>query len=711
MFDYVNMAASSFCSAVAIQLSLVSRLCHFPELPFSFVFYTLFLGFFALFWSLEFTPRLNFSIHTNRAFPIQMLPNRSRYYNVAKVFLSILPTISQAVPVDLHPVKRLVSAASSASGVNISKHTPLTETEFYVYLAASSCLVLLGGVFAGLTLGLMGQDEVYLKVISSSGTETEQKAANKVLELLGRGKHWLLVTLLLSNVITNETLPVILDRLLGGGFAAVFSSTVAIVIFGEIIPQSICVRYGLELGAFFSPYVLILMYILYPVAYPIAVLLDYILGQDHGTLYRKSGLKTLVNLHHTMGSERLNMDEVTIINAVLDLKAKPVSEIMTPISKVYTLPSDKILDEETVEEIFNAGYSRIPVHLPGEPNNFVGMLLVRILISYDPEDDLPISSFPLATLPETASNTSCLNILNYFQEGKSHMVVVSETPGKDVGAKGVVTLEDVIEELIGEEIVDESDVYIDVNKNIKRTIPGPLSKRNVTSYLHKLYSSASKNPTIANGDVEPRSNSLPHNPAYIYKDAYELNKGVPRLIKPSNLAADPLKTNNTHITIKKQPNLEPSATKNISTSAAKERDCLRLSKNYNDQNYGSNSPTPFENEPEPQVHSSEAAALVQGIYANASRHTSKCPASLPEECEVDTLESLDAAKRSFLNNTYGIPVPKSHHDFATRPTDGENKLLGNSAPGSPGGRFIEDNIVSLNGVSKTIIHDGTWGKT
>ena len=123
------------------------------------------------------------------------------------------------------------------------------------------------------------------------------------------------------------------------------------------------------------------------------------------------------------------------------------------------------------------------------------MLLVRVLISYDPEDALPVASFPLATLPETGLDTSCLNILNYFQEGKSHMIVVSENPGEPTGAVGVLTLEDVIEELIGEEIVDESDVYIDINKNIKRKHPGPLAKRNLTSYLHTLYQrNSSSNP-------------------------------------------------------------------------------------------------------------------------------------------------------------------------------------------------------------------------
>lgn len=384
-----------------------------------------------------------------------------------------------------------------------TKRPVLTPEEFYINLFTSIFLVLAGGVFAGLTLGLMGQDEVYLKVIAHSGDSTERKHAKKVLQLIGRGKHWVLVTLLLSNVITNETLPIVLDRCLGGGWPAVVTSTVSIVIFGEIIPQSICVRYGLQVGSLFAPFVLVLMYIMYPVAYPCAMLLDHILGEDHGTVYKKSGLKTLVTLHKTMGVERLNQDEVTIISAVLDLKEKPVSSIMTPMDRVFTMSADALLDEKTVEEIFNAGFSRIPIHLPNEPTNFIGMLLVRVLISYDPEDALPVASFPLATLPETGLDTSCLNILNYFQEGKSHMIVVSENPGEPTGAVGVLTLEDVIEELIGEEIVDESDVYIDINKNIKRKHPGPLAKRNLTSYLHTLYQrNSSSNPNSKRNSID-----------------------------------------------------------------------------------------------------------------------------------------------------------------------------------------------------------------
>lgn len=214
-----------------------------------------------------------------------------------------------------------------------------------------------------------------------------------------------------------------------------------------------CVKYGLAIGAFMQPFVVALMWLLCPIAWPTAKLLDRALGEDKGTTYKKSGLKTLVTLHKTLGTtpaERLNQDEVTIISAVLDLKEKAVGDIMTPMEDVFTMSADTVLDEHTMEIILRAGYSRIPIYEPGNENNFVGMLLVKILITYDPEDCKKVSEFALATLPETRPETSCLDIVNFFQEGKSHMVLVSENPGENFGAIGVVTLEDVIEELIGE---------------------------------------------------------------------------------------------------------------------------------------------------------------------------------------------------------------------------------------------------------------------
>ncbi|UKZ80950.1 hypothetical protein TrVFT333_008715 [Trichoderma virens FT-333] len=371
---------------------------------------------------------------------------------------------------------------ASAAPVSVSQHDHNDDhanTPVWVLAVSSMTLVLLGGAFAGLTIALMGQDSIYLQVLSGDPNEPQHKNADRVLRLLNRGKHWVLVTLLLANVIVNESLPVVLDRFLGGGVAAVVGSTVLIVIFGEIVPQSVCVRYGLPIGGYMSTPVLILMYLLGPVAWPTAKLLDWILGEDHGTLYKKSGLKTLVTLHKSLGevSERLNQDEVTIITAVLDLKDKPVSEVMTPMDDVFTLAEDHILDEATMDMILSSGYSRIPIYRAGKPTDFVGMLLVKTLITYDPEDRIPVRDVQLGAVVETRPETSCLDIINFFQEGKSHMVLVSEYPGANHGALGVVTLEDVIEELIGEEIVDESDVYVDVHKAIRRLTPAPRAHR------------------------------------------------------------------------------------------------------------------------------------------------------------------------------------------------------------------------------------------
>lgn len=100
--------------------------------------------------------------------------------------------------------------------------------ELYFDLSIAAFLVLLGGIFAGLTIALLGLDTVYLQVIATSGEGKEQRHAQKVYRLLQRGKHWVLVTLLLANVIVNETLPIILDRSLGGGWPAVLGSTVLI---------------------------------------------------------------------------------------------------------------------------------------------------------------------------------------------------------------------------------------------------------------------------------------------------------------------------------------------------------------------------------------------------------------------------------------------------------------------------------------------------
>ncbi|KAI7896691.1 uncharacterized protein EV154DRAFT_491874 [Mucor mucedo] len=393
----------------------------------------------------------------------------------------------------LHAIRQCALAASLVKRTT-RQSPPMTTfytTEMYCCrVLIVAILVLAGGFFAGLTLGLMGLDETNLQVMLESGSESEKKNAQRVLDLLNKGKYWVLVTLLLSNVIVNETLPIVLDSLIGGGYVAVLLSTALIVIFGEVIPQSICVRYGLAIGAKCSAIVLVIMYMLYPITYPTACALDFFLGETHGTIYKKAGLKSLVSLHRSDDdTEGLTEDEVHIIASVLDLRETSVTDVMTPIAHVFTLTLHTILDPSLVHTILRNGYSRIPI--THSTQGYIGMLLVKHLIAYDPHDQWPVHKFPMAPLPQTFPDTSCLDILKFFQEGKSHMAIVSNTLGIPLG---VITLEDVIEGLIGEEIVDETDVFVNVHKRIRVGTKGRSDpSRNVVIHSPLLTTRSSEN--------------------------------------------------------------------------------------------------------------------------------------------------------------------------------------------------------------------------
>jgi len=157
----------------------------------------------------------------------------------------------------------------------------------------------------------------------------------------------------------------------------------------------------------------------------------------------------------------LRDDEITILNGVLELNTKKVEAIMTPLQDTFLLGADDILDYATMHAILQSGYSRFPVHEKRNKNAFIGLLLVKSLLTYDPKRALPVSAFPLSILPEASPSINCFQALDYFQTGRAHLLLISRTPGIPGGAIGVITLEDIIEEMISEEIIDETDQYED----------------------------------------------------------------------------------------------------------------------------------------------------------------------------------------------------------------------------------------------------------
>eukprot|EP00058_Branchiostoma_floridae_P018264 XP_002603753.1 hypothetical protein BRAFLDRAFT_86581 [Branchiostoma floridae] len=303
-----------------------------------------------------------------------------------------------------------------------------------------------------------------LKIVQNVGNENEREYARKIAPLRAHG-NLLLCTLLLGNVLVNNTLTILLDDL-SSGLIAVIGATAGIVIFGEIVPQSVCSRHGLAVGARTIWITKFFMLLTLPVAYPISKVLDWVLGQEIGTVYSREKLLELMKMQHQF--QEIEKHEINIISGALELRQKTVTDIMTPSEQCFMLDIEAILDFDTMSEIMKQGFTRIPVY-EGERDNITALLFVKDLAFVDPDDCTPLKTiikFYNHQLTWTFADTTLDVMLEEFRKGHSHMAFVQRVNSEGEGDPfyemiGVVTLEDVIEEIIKAEIVDETDIYID----------------------------------------------------------------------------------------------------------------------------------------------------------------------------------------------------------------------------------------------------------
>jgi len=334
-------------------------------------------------------------------------------------------------------------------------------------------LLCLSGLFSGLNLGLMSLDQTELKIVISTGTEEEKKYANDILPVRDMG-NFLLCSILLGNVLVNNTLTIFLDTLTGGGgTVAVIGATLGIVIFGEIIPQAICSRHGLAVGAKTIILTKFFMAITSPLSFPISKILDCLLGSEIGTVYNRERLMELLRV--TSEYTDFEKDEVNMVTGALVLKQKSVKDVMTHLDDCYMLPIETLLNFETVSEIKDQGYSRIPVY-DGDRVNIVHILFAKDLLFIDPDDEKPIEEvckFYKNEVNFVYQDTILTDMFDEFKSGeKGHMAVVQEVNNEGDGdpyyeTVGLVTIEDIIEEIIQQEINDETDVVFD-NKSKKK---------------------------------------------------------------------------------------------------------------------------------------------------------------------------------------------------------------------------------------------------
>jgi len=373
----------------------------------------------------------------------------------------------------------------------------------WAVLVILSCL---SGIFSGLNLGLMSLTVEDLNIVINSSNDPQQvRNAKKILPLRKRG-NLLLCSLLIGNTVVNVMLSVLTDDiwvfLFGEGIAGTVLGLVVpsmiIVIFGEIVPQSVCSRYALAIGAFSLPLTYFFVIAFLPVSVPIAAILDKALGAEVSGVYTRQGLIELVKLNvesvvHAKESG-LTKEDAQLLGGALTFKDKLVNDVMTPIERVYSLPIDTVLDRTTFLGILEKGHTRIPVY-EDEPDNVIAILLAKNLLGIGYDKGVTLR-YVLDAFHKHGSETkgvlrvskaTKLNVaLEICKHNHVHMLVVTEfasegvalssrSPATTASARasksnvgggtgpvvGIVTIEDFLEEILQEEIVDETDVYVD----------------------------------------------------------------------------------------------------------------------------------------------------------------------------------------------------------------------------------------------------------
>lgn len=320
-------------------------------------------------------------------------------------------------------------------------------------------LVLLSGVFSGLTLGMFS--------LSLSSLERKIRMgdpkARCVLGVRKRG-NLLLCTLLLGNVAVNSAIAIFLGSIASGVLAGLIA-TGLIVIFGEIVPQAMFSRFALTLASKTAWLVKIFILLLYPVAKPVAWLLDQWLGEELPTIWSKKEIKEIIKYHEDSPLSEIDRDEERIALGALSFSDKRVKDVMTPKEVVFYLSGDEMVTMPLLGKIRKEGFTRIPVFKTAEQKE-VGLLMTKDLLTVCENDRVQVWDVCRKKgIMRVAEEEKLDVLLNRFIKHKKHQALVFDDHDTFTG---IVTLEDVIEEILKVEIVDELDRVDDLRKLMKR---------------------------------------------------------------------------------------------------------------------------------------------------------------------------------------------------------------------------------------------------
>ena len=316
-------------------------------------------------------------------------------------------------------------------------------------------LVLLSGFFSGTETAYSCANKIKLKSMVMLG----KKNAKSVYKFADEGYDKLVTTILIGNNIVNLTASalgtILFATLLNdAAYSATVSTavlTVVVLLFGEITPKYLASVYPEKCCFLFYPLMQLFYWILFPLGkifdfYKAGIAKIFKLKKDETVTDEE--LLSLVDEAEESGT--LKEDESELVRSALEFDDLKVEDILVPRVDVYAVEESSTMDE--VREVFEkTGYSRLPVY-KDTIDNVIGLIHERDFFSGYLKGEKEISHL-VQDIVFTSEYTRISTLLKLLQKRKVHMAAVSDEYG---GLVGIVTLEDILEELVGE-IWDEHD--------------------------------------------------------------------------------------------------------------------------------------------------------------------------------------------------------------------------------------------------------------
>ncbi len=241
-----------------------------------------------------------------------------------------------------------------------------------------------------------------------------------------------------------------------GAFSAVF--TLVILVFSEVIPKTAGVVHARTLSGLIARPLQVLVKLFFPLVWVCRFVTRLVARERPTTDVSEEEILTMARMGLRAGS--IHADEAEVIERILTLPSKTARQIMTPRTVVFSLRGSETLEEARRNKQIQQ-YSRIPIY-DENPDDIIGLVYRPEVLAPDSAVAKVTPLFKLTRPVDFVPDSKPLNaLLKMFLERRQHMFIVLNEFGEFAG---VVTLEDVLEEILGQEIVDESDKVADLRE-------------------------------------------------------------------------------------------------------------------------------------------------------------------------------------------------------------------------------------------------------